>query len=276
MLQFTLNGVIFVLLGEQLPGLLIGARQAVAGTGHDNVGWLVIYVLAIVAVLAALRFGWVWVSLQLTLFRARRRGGDDTASPPRRIIGAMSVAGARGAITLAAALTLPLTLADGAPFPARDLVILLASGVILTSLVIASIGLPVLLRGLRLPADEAAVDERDRARIVTAKAAIAEIERVQHELAAADSDEADRYTDIAARLMTQYRERIESLGVGGERRIAEDHDRRIERDLRLAAVRAERRSLFDLAERREIGLTLAEQLGRELDLNDARLTRSGV
>ncbi len=276
MLQFTLNGVIFVLLGEQLPELLTRARQAVAGTGHDGIWWLVIDVLAIAAVLAALRFGWVWVSLRLTLFRARRRGDDDTASPPRRIIGAMSVAGARGAITLAAALTLPLTLSDGAPFPSRDLVILLASGVILTSLVIASVGLPVLLRGLRLPADEAAVGQRDRARIVTAKAAIAEIERAQHDLAAADGDGADRYTDIAARLMMQYRERIERLGVEGERRIAENHDRRIERDLRLAAVRAERRALFDLAERREIDLTLAEQLGRELDLSDARLTRSGV
>ena len=274
MLQFTLNGVIFVLLGEQLPGLLVGARDAVAGTGHDSAWWLLIYVVAIVAVLAALRFGWVWLSLQLTLFRARRRGGDQAGSPPRRIIGAMSVAGARGAITLAAALTLPLTLSDGAPFPARDLVILLASGVILASLVIASIGLPLLLRGLKLPPDEGEAGARDHARIVTAKAAIAEIERVQHDLAA-NSGEADRYTDIAARLMTQYRERIESLGADEERRFEEDRDRRIDRELRLAAIRAERKSLFAMAERREIGLTLAEQLGRELDLSDARLTRLG-
>lgn len=274
MLQFTLNGVIFVLLGEQLPGLLVGARDAVAGTGHDSAWWLLIYVVAIVAVLAALRFGWVWLSLQLTLFRARRRGGDQAGSPPRRIIGAMSVAGARGAITLAAALTLPLTLSDGAPFPARDLVILLASGVILASLVIASIGLPLLLRGLKLPPDEGEAGARDHARIVTAKAAIAEIERVQHDLAV-NSGEADRYTDIAARLMTQYRERIESLGADEERRFEEERDRRIDRELRLAAIRAERKSLFAMAERREIGLTLAEQLGRELDLSDARLTRLG-
>jgi CPA1 family monovalent cation:H+ antiporter len=166
-------------------------------------------------------------------------------------------------------------MADGAAFPARDLVILLASGVILASLVIASIGLPLLLRGLELPADAGAAGERDRARIVTAKAAIAEIERVQHDLAA-DSDEADRYTAIAARVMAQYRERIDGIGVGGEERVEADRDRQIERDLRLAAVRAERRSLFALAEQREIGLTLAEQLGRELDLSDARLTRSGA
>jgi len=275
MLQFTLNGVIFVLLGEQLPSLLSGARGAMVGTGHDNGWWLLAYVVAIVAVLGALRFGWVWLSLKLTLFRARRRGDEKGTSPPRRIVAAMSVAGARGAITLAAALTLPLTMADGTPFPARDLVILLASGVILTSLVIAAVGLPLLLRGLSLPMDEGEAGERDRVRIFTAKAAIAEIERVQHDLATR-SDEADRFTDVAARLMAQYRERIDSIGVEGGRRIEADRDRQIERELRVAAVRAERRAVFEMAERREIGLTLAEQMGRELDLNDARLTRSGV
>jgi len=273
MLQFTLNGVIFVLLGEQLPGLLSGASEALAGTGHTSGWWLLVYVVAIVTVLALLRFGWVWVSLQLTLFRARRRGDTEAGSPPRRIVAAMSVAGARGAITLAAALTLPLTMADGTPFPARDLVILLASGVILASLIIAAAGLPLLLRGLTLPMDEGAVGERDRVRIATAKAAIAEIERVQHDLATG-SEEADRYTNVAARLMAQYRERIDSIGVDAERRMEADRDRQIERELRLAAIRAERRAVFKLAERREIGLTLAEQMGRELDLNDARLTRS--
>ncbi|MGO7251617.1 cation:proton antiporter, partial [Rhizobium brockwellii] len=87
-----------------------------------------------------------------TLFR--QRGTPGRTSPPRRVITAMSVAGARGAITLAGALTLPLTLGDGTPFPARDLVIFLACGVILSSLVIASLTLPLLLRGLALPVQD--------------------------------------------------------------------------------------------------------------------------
>jgi len=101
------------------------------------------------------------------------------------------------------------------------------------------------------------------------------IERVQHDLAVR-SDEADRYTDIATRLMTQYRERIDGISMEGERRAAADRDRQIERELCVAAVRAERQAVFEMAERREIGLAFAEQMGRELDLNDARLTRSGV
>jgi len=220
-----------------------------------------------------LRYGWVWVSMQLTLLRARRH--DDAAvSPPRRIIAAMSAAGARGAITLAGALTLPLTLNDGTPFPARDLVIFLASGVILSSLVIAAVALPLLLRGLNLPPDEGIAAARDRARLVSAKAAIAELDRVQHQMADG-RDDPDRFTDIAARLMDQYRERIDSLATLPEDRTGQA-DAPIERDMRLAAVRAERNAIFDLARRREIGVTLAEQLGRELDLIDARLSRQGL
>lgn len=271
MLQFTLNGVIFVLLGEQLPSLFEGAAAALAGTGHDNRWWLLVYVAAIVAVLAALRYMWVWVSLKLTLFRARRHGSDST-SPPRRVVAAMSVAGARGAITLAGALTLPLAMPDGTPFPARDLVILLASGVILASLIIAAIGLPLSLRNLRLPPEEGAAAERDRVRTLTAKAAIAEIEHAQHELCG-DGDDADRYTDVAARLMAQYRERIDSMGAAQGHRDEQAQARVIERKLHLAGVRAERRTLLDLAQRREVGLSLADQLGRDLDLVEARLTR---
>ena len=273
MLQFTLNGVIFVLLGEQLPEVFVRARDTVTATGHVSPWWLAIYVFAVVLGLAVLRYGWVWVSMQLTLLRARRH--DDAAvSPPRRIIAAMSAAGARGAITLAGALTLPLTLNDGTPFPARDLVIFLASGVILSSLVIAAVALPLLLRGLNLPPDEGIAAARDRARLVSAKAAIAELDRVQHQMAEG-RDDPDRFTDIAARLMDQYRERIDSLATLPEDRTGQA-DAPIERDMRLAAVRAERNAIFDLARRREIGVTLAEQLGRELDLIDARLSRQGL
>ncbi len=273
MLQFTLNGVIFVLLGEQLPEVFVRARDTVTATGHVSPWWLAVYVLAVVAGLALLRFCWVWVSMQFTLLHARRRN-DDAVSPPRRIIAAMSAAGARGAITLAGALTLPLTLNDGTPFPARDLVIFLASGVILSSLVIAAVALPLLLRGLSLPQDEGVAAARDRARLVAAKAAIAELDRVQHRMAEG-RDDADRFTDVAARLMDQYRERIDSLATLPEDRTGQA-DAPIERDMRLAAIRAERNAIFDLARRREIGVTLAEQLGRELDLIDARLSRQGL
>ena len=63
----------------------------------------------------------------------------------------MSLAGVRGAITLAGILTLPLALDDGTPFPARDLAIFLAAGVIVVTLLAATFALPPILRGLELP-----------------------------------------------------------------------------------------------------------------------------
>lgn len=122
MIQFTANGVIFVLLGEQLPRILAGAADTVRLTGHHEPWWLIIYVIAINLGLAALRFAWVWLSFRLTLYRQP----EDRSRPHWRIIGAMSFAGVRGAITLAGVLTLPLTMSDGSPFPARDLAIFLA------------------------------------------------------------------------------------------------------------------------------------------------------
>src|SRR3546814_8541918 len=79
------------------------------------------------------------------------------------ILAAMSFAGVTSAITLAGVLTLPLVMNDGSAFPARDLAIFLAMGVIITSLVAASIGLPLLLRNLQMPDEPSPQAEEDAA-----------------------------------------------------------------------------------------------------------------
>jgi len=81
--------------------------------------------------------------------------------------------------------------------------------------------------------------------------------------------------DIAARIMDEYRERIDSLISDDEdhERWRQEQETALERELRLAGIRAEREAVFALAKQRAISLTLAEQLGRELDMADARLTR---
>ncbi len=205
--QFGANGVIFVLLGEQLPTIIAGAAKVVRETGHQDRIWLLIYVLAINVALAALRFLWVWVSLRFTLITAARHGRTAT-KPSFRLVAATSVAGVRGALTLAGVLTLPLSLPDGSPFPARDLAILLAAGAIIVSLVAASLGLPLLLKGLKLPPEPSHQEEEDRARILAAEAAIKAIRRAQHDLAEALGD-AELYADAGARVMQIYRQRIE-------------------------------------------------------------------
>lgn len=265
-IQFALNGIIFVLLGEQLPAILSGAKQTVALTGHSAPIWLAIYIVAIVAGLAALRFLWVWASLKLTILRERERE-QTFHSPNWRLVAAMSFAGVRGAITLAGVLTLPLALDNGSPFPARDLAIFLAAGVIIVSLLLASIALPMLLKGLTMPAEPSKQAEEDAARVATAEAAIRAIERRQHALAVGQGD-ADRYAAAGARVMDLYRERIESRSQGlSDATRAEE---RLVREFRLVGVKAERAALVKLARAREIGSETARKLTRELDLSEAR------
>jgi CPA1 family monovalent cation:H+ antiporter len=131
-LVFTFEGIVFVMLGTQLPGILktIG--------GHTISGWEIAgYVLLLAFTLAALRFVWWVLAIQ-----------KKTYQDPDKSIGKIksgvifSLAGARGTVTLASVMSIPLLLSDGSYFPERDLIILLASGVIVVSLLITNFVLP--------------------------------------------------------------------------------------------------------------------------------------
>jgi len=269
MLQFALNGVIFVLLGEQLPGIVAGAAETVRSTGHRETWWLLIYAGAITFVLGALRFIWVWVSLQFSF--SRRKTDANVKRPGWRVVAVMSFAGVRGAITLAGVLTIPLVLSDGSDFPARDLAILLAASVIIVSLLGASVFLPILLKGLEVPAEPEDKVAEDRTRVAAAQAAIKAIEHAQHEMSAGKAD-ADLYVDTAVRLMDIYRERIEGRSKTGEAAALVRRSDEIEKKLRIAALRAERDEIFRLARARHIEHDIARKLVREIDLLETRYT----
>ncbi len=269
MLHFTINGVIFVLLGEQLPAIIEGATIAADEAGNHEIWMLGLYVVAITLTLVALRFVWVWTSVRFTLFRKSK---DDASQqkPHWRLIAAMSVAGVRGAITLAGVLSIPLLMNDGTPFPDRDLAIFLASGVIILSLCIATFGLPKLINGLELP-PESSDEEEDFARIRATEAAIQAIERTQHAMAEGRSD-ADLYTDAGSRLMETYRTRLSDKSLSGEAKETYQKIEDIDRKLRLAALKAERDELFRLARDRKVEDELARKLIREIDLIESRYT----
>jgi monovalent cation/hydrogen antiporter len=264
-IQFSANGIIFVLLGEQLPMILSGASETVRVTGHHEPWWLAIYVVAINVGLAGLRFLWVWLSFRFTLLRKGEKG----KTPSWRIIAAMSFAGVRGAITLAGVMTLPLALDDGSAFPARDLAIFLAMGVIIASLIAASVGLPWLLKGVQMPAEPSHQAEIEAARIAAARAAITEVERAEHARVEAEGD-ADVHVEVAARIMDLYRRRIESRTLLSEDAAAAKRIDKLERELRLTALRAERTEILRLVRKRALGSESARKLIRELDLMETR------
>ncbi len=267
-IQFAGNGAIFVLLGYQLPLIVAGAEHAVHEAGQRQSWWLVGYVLAINAVLLLLRALWVYATLRLVLFReaGRRR---TARVPGRSLAAAMSLAGVRGALTLSGVMTLPFSLNDGSPFPARDLTIFLAAGVIILSLFTANVFLPSLLRRVALPPDSVPHREEDAARFAAAKAAADAVER--HLEQAGEQRDADLQRQIGARIIEYYRRRIQAPPETTEGRALARRNREIERMLRLIALRAERDELYRFS--RSGGLTdeLTRTLVREVDLLEARL-----
>ncbi|MGQ4660684.1 Na+/H+ antiporter [Lysobacter sp. F6437] len=269
--QTALNGIIFVLLGEQLPRMLRRLPEAAEATGSGNDVWhLLGYVVVITLALGAMRFAWVWVAIRLTVFRAAWRG-EDTVMPQTRLLAIIATAGVRGAITLAGILTLPLLMPDGSAFPARDVAIFLAMGVILLSLTIASVGLPLLTRGLTevLPEPERK-DTEANARVAASEAALRRIDKVLAEPLDDARDTAAR-SEAAMVLRDVYQRHLDYGDLSGEN--AEDMQRvaEAERRLRLVALEAERDELYKLRRAFAIDDIVHQKLVRELDLMEASL-----
>ena len=271
--QFALNGVMFVLLGEQLPDIVRAALQGPDLPVPRNVWWLAGNALAISFGLILLRLLWVWISLQVSMLAARRAGRPGIM-PRKRLILATSLAGVRGAITLAGILTLPLAMPGGEPFPGRDLAIFLASAVIVISLLVASIGLPRVLRGLELPAETTLQAEEDRARQAAALAALGAIDSAGHP-EPYDEKDADIHASAAEQVRGLYQHRLGGGPGDGTHparvRVAED----AERFYRLAALAAERKVLQRMARHGELSDETARRLVREIDLVEARYGSHG-
>jgi hypothetical protein len=121
--------------------------------------------------------------------------------------------------------------------------------VIIVSLIAASLSLPYLLQGLKLPPEPLEQEEEDRARVAAAEAAIQAIEQAQHDMREGRGD-TDLYVDAGARIMEIYRQRIDGRSKTGEERALARRMDEIERKLRLAGLRAERTELYRIARSR--------------------------
>lgn len=270
MLQVALNGMIFVLLGEQLPGILASAPRIAGDIGVDNPWWLAIYVVAIAVALAILRFIWVWASLESARLLASLRG-ETRERPPLRFLLVAALAGVKGAVTLAGILTLPIAMPDGSAFPARDLAIFLAMGVILLSLIMASIGLPLIAKDLQVADHLPPSDQEQNARDAAAEAAIRRVEQAQSQTADSDTEVA---AEAADRIVASYRKRLDHGDADGDDAQHMQQVADAERRLRLIALRAERDELYRQRLARQIGDALHRRLVREIDFKEADLSAS--
>jgi CPA1 family monovalent cation:H+ antiporter len=271
MIEFVFNGMVFILLGLQFPHILGRALLDAHETSNAQVGLLIGYIAAVAAALYAMRFAWVWL-LRWFASRGAAKHGMANAVPGLRMVTVTTVAGVRGAVTLAGVLSLPELLPDGAPLPGRDLAIFIASGVILLSLLVAIGALPVLLRGWRRGSDPHAVEEA-LARTMAAQAAIRAVDRM-HDKECADLDESESAyaADVTARVMDLYRRRLATLDEEQEPREMARRADALEFRMKLAAMRAERKALLALRASQEINDETLNKLMREVDLSETALT----
>ena len=258
LLQFLINAALFVLVGLQLP--------VAAAALKDHSTWaLVGYAAAIWVTVIGMRFLWVNVTtLLVRTFDRRASQRERRADWRSRAIVAWS--GMRGAVSLAAALAIPLHTDAGKPFPERDLIIFLAFSVILATLVIQGLSFPFLLERLGVHDDGAAEREESEARIVAAQAGINRLAELAEEDWTRD-DTVDR-----ARRLFQYRQRRFGARRDGDGESDGIEDRslayqRLQREL----LEAQRDAVVELRNRGEISNEVMTLIERELDLEDERL-----
>lgn len=134
MLEFVFNGMVFLLLGLQLPDILSSSLVAAEADPNVETWMLFTDIILIYAALMLVRFGWLWSMRKLSQRFLKKKPMEFGSWTTRELL-ISSVAGVRGAITLAGVLSIPLLLPDGNVFPARYELIFLAAGVILFSLV---------------------------------------------------------------------------------------------------------------------------------------------
>ena len=277
-LVFLLNGLVFILIGLQL-------RRILAELGGWSPADLARYGAAISLAAIALRFLWVFPAAYLPRFLSRRVRARDPYPGWRNVV-VVGWTGMRGVVSLAAALALPRTVAGGAPFPERDLILFLTFAVILVTLVVQGLGLPALTRALGVVDDGGAATEETEARGRAIEAALGRLDQLALEDGAPEAAVAylRAYYGKRAHLLEARSGRLDHDHAAGDGRDpghrhedgrdhAAAHRAALERFERLQRelLGAERARVIALRDRGVIGDEALHRIERDLDLEEARL-----
>jgi Na+/H+ antiporter len=255
MMVFLLNGLVFVLIGLQLPRIL----HTLSGRSFRQLVWhgALISCAAIVA-----RIAWVFASTNLMHLRSVILRKEDPYMPWQNAA-ILAWTGMRGVVSLAAALAVPLTLSNGSPFPGRDYILFITFCVILATLVLQGLSLPALIRRLGVMDDGLANVEERTARLKANEAALAYLADVNSQFP----------RELVERLRAEYDDRIRQLEVYA----SVDKDRsdslsapsyqRLQQD----ALDVERRTIIQLRDEYVINDEVLRRIQFDLDHAEARL-----
>jgi monovalent cation/hydrogen antiporter len=261
-LDFVLNGLVFLLIGLQLPYILPGIKGYGTGT-------LAIDGLLFSLVLIALRLIWVFPSAALGLFFRRKILHHQVQAPSAKGVFLVGWTGMRGVVSLAAALSLPYTLSNGQPFAQRNLILFLTFSIIFVTLVLQGLSLPPIIRALGLTGSQEEEHEELTARRILLRHALTSLQEQQSICSVEDRHDLDDLIHI-------YEDRLETIrdpSGSPTTTTALSHARRVR--LHLGAVSVERASLLDLRDRGLVSDDVLRRLEYELDLDETRFSAPG-
>jgi Na+/H+ antiporter len=258
-LVFLLNALLFILIGLQFQVVLDGLE------GRSAVD-LALWAVAVCAAVVGARLLWVFTTPYLIRALDRRESQRARRSTWReRVVIAWS--GMRGAVSMAAALALPLEVTGGAPFPGRDLIIFLAYAVIVFTIVVQGLTLPALIRLMGLGDTDAGSEQEEEllARLAIVEAALERLE----ELTGEDWTREDTIERV--RGMYEYRRRRFAAQRDGDGTVEIEERSLAYQELMRELIDAQRRALVQLRKEGAINDEIMRRVQRELDLEESRL-----
>lgn len=268
MLEFVFNGMVFLMLGLQLPDILSTSIAQAQADPNVELWMLFTDVLLVYAALMVVRFGWLWIMKRTSMRLLKKKPLEFTNYSLRELLIA-SFAGVRGAITLAGVLSIPLFLSNGDPFPARYELVFIATGVILVSLLVGVVLLPILLRDVESIDKVGHRREIQFARAAMAGVAIESLHKMEQRLEsdAEENIDPELLKEVSLRVIGNLRRRAEGKNDIEQAQFAEN----LERRFRLNALRAERAEVYHLRATQEISNETMQKLLHDLDLLEALL-----
>jgi monovalent cation/hydrogen antiporter len=258
---FLINGSLWVFVGVQIPGAVRGIYKVDGGLHRA-----VLLALAVTGVIVVTRIAWVEVTTVMgrALDRSLRRPNRPVSFRQRCVTG---WAGFRGAVSLAAALAVPLTTLNGGPFPDRSLLIFVVVVVILVTVIVQGTTLPAVVRWARMPDDVAHANELHLARSRAAEAALRALPMVAEEVGLSP--------ELQKRLRKEYEERAALVMEGGDdstSNLADKHD--LVRRVRLGVLERQRWAVTALRNQKLIDDIVLRELQATMDLEEVQLLDS--
>lgn len=257
LLIFWLNGVAFVLLGFQFPALLEAVRHQYSGLALTG------FTAAVAGTAIVARLAWVYAGSYLPFLWPSVCAKESRPSAASVLV--LGWAGMRGTVTLAGALSIPLALPDGTPFPGRDMVIFLAFGVIAVTLLLQGTTLERLIVRLGLREDDSRAQEERLARTTAVQAGLHRLRALEAEAVTPEKDAA------LGHVVAEYEHRLAALEAEGETRLSARRRRAAEHHYRFTALRAEREAIDRLWRDGQIADEIHRPLQQLLDHEEAML-----